>query len=168
MGFFIRMEETHEQAQASLQRKKSVRRWAFAGCTPWEHLAFAIPEEEQKEALEEYYGRDIEPEEIGSLIHDELFQESDDERLAEILNLTRLESGYYAEFLDGLCALESYDEEPSPESIDIPAEYQFRYMVCYEGEPAGIDEDEGWELFTPSRIVWIHDTGGGQKRLKHI
>jgi len=168
MAYYIRMEENLEDAQSSLERGKSVRRWAFAGCSPWEHLAFAIPEDEQKDALETYFGREVEDEELTSLIHDDLFSESDDEKLAEILNLTRLESGYYAEFLDGLCALESFDGEPVPENIEVPKDYQFRYMICYEGTPVGIDEDEGWELFTPSRIVWTRETEYTQKRGRNI
>lgn len=168
--FFVRTEEAVEDAKAALRRGRSVRRWAFAGCSPWEHLAFAIPEEEQVAALEAY-GYDIFSEEFDTMnaIHDELFTDSDDEKLAEILNLEPFEDGGYAEFLDGLCSLEDFDTEPRPEDCTATLDGAlFPYLVCYEGEPVGTDPDAGWTLFRPTRIVWIHKTGQTGGRMKNI
>lgn len=168
--FFIRTEETTKDAERALVRGRSVRRWAFLGCTPWEHLAFAVPVDEQKEALEAYgydiYAEDFDREEI---IHGELFAECDDEKLAEILNLEPCEDGGFAEFLLGLCSLEEFDTEPRPEDCTETFQGQlFPYLVCYEGESCGIDPDDGWQLFRPTRIVWIHETGQTGKREMHI
>lgn len=42
------------------------------------------------------------------------------------------------------------------------------FMVCYEGEFVGYDQDEGWPLFKPTRIVWIHETGSTTKRWREF
>lgn len=166
--YFIRTEETEQQAYESLQRGRSVRRWAFFGCTAWEHLAFAIPYEEQVEALERM-GYAVDEIDITSVIQDELFNAGREDEIAEACNLTKLENGYYAEFLDGLCALESFDEVPSPEDCTSTLNGElFAKLVCYEGELVGYDPDEDWQLFRPTRIVWTHDTGHAGKRVKHI
>ena len=168
--YFIRTEETKEDALKSLERGRSIRRWAFVGSSPWEHLAFAIPKEEQLDALEKYgydaYADDFDAEKI---IHEELFFECDDEKLAEILNLEPCEGGGYAEFLPGLCSLEEFENEPSPEDCTETLQGSvFAYLVCYEGEPAGIDPDEGWALFRPSKVVWIAETGSTATRERVI
>lgn len=166
--YFIRTEETEQQAYESLQRGKSVRRWAFAGCNPWEHLAFAIPYDEQLEALEKL-GYDTLDINVTSVIQDDLFHQNRDDEIAIVCNLTKLENGYYAEFLEGLCALESFSEVPEPSSLSRTLDDNlFAKLVCYEGEFVGLDPDENWELFKPSRIVWIHDTGSTVKREKNI
>lgn len=161
MQYFIRTEESMEDAQLALQRGRSIRRWAYAGCTPWEHLAFAIPEDEQLNALQAY-GYDIHADDfdLEGAIHVDLFADSDDERLAEVLNLEPCDNGGYAEFLPGLCALEAFDDEPTPEGCTETLDGElFPYLVCYEGEQVSTDPDEGWPLFRPTRIVWIHETG---------
>ena len=162
MAYFIRTEETIEQAQESLKRGKSVRRWAFFGSTAWEHLAFAIPAEEQEEILAEMgYEFDSDEEMIDFIQTADL----DEEEIAEAANLTKVGNRSYAEFLDGLCALESFDEVPAPEDVTETLDGEvFRYLVCYEGEYIDDDPDEGWPLFKPSRIVWTHDTGSDTKR----
>ena len=162
MAYFIRTEETIEQAQESLKRGKSVRRWAFFGSTAWEHLAFAIPAEEQEEILAEMgYEFDSDEEMIDFIQTADL----DEEEIAEAANLTKVGNRSYAEFLDGLCALESFDEVPAPEDCTATLNGEvFRYLVCYEGEYIDDDPDEGWELFKPRRIVWTHDTGSTVKR----
>jgi len=166
MAYFIRTEETIKQAQESLKRGKSVRRWAFFGSTAWEHLAFAIPAEEQEEILAEMgYEFDSE-EEMIEFIQTEDF---DEEAIAKAANLTKIEEGGYAEYLDGLCALESFSEVPSPEDVTETLDGEtFRYLVCYEGEYIGEDPDEGWDLFKPHRIVWTHDTQSTTKRERNI
>ena len=162
MKYFIRTEETIEQAQESLKRGKSVRRWAFFGSTAWEHLAFAIPAEEQEEILAKMGYEFNSDEEMAEFIHT---ADLDEEKIAEAANLTKIGERSYAEYLDGLCALESFDEIPEPEDCTATLNGEvFRYLVCYEGEYVDEDPDEGWELFKPHRIVWIHDTGSNTKR----
>ena len=169
--YFVRTEETEEQAIASLERGRSVRRWAFFGCTAWEHLAFAIPEDEQIAALEAM-GYDLSERDVNDIIHNELFHDNSPETeraIAEACNLTKVSERGYAEFLDGLCALEAFDVLPSPDWVSASLDGKlFAKLVCYEGEPVGVDPDEGWPLFKPTRIVWIHDTGSTVKRGKHI
>ena len=105
MAYFTRTEESRQDAQRALARGRSIRRWAFAGCSPWEHLAFAIPMSEQLDALQAY-GYDINADDfdLAEAIHVDLFADSDDEKLAEVLNLEPCDGGGYAEFLAGLCA----------------------------------------------------------------
>ena len=170
MAYFTRTEESRQDAQRALARGRSIRRWAFVGCSPWEHLAFAIPCEEQLVALKTY-GFDVDADgfDLEEAIHADLFADSDDEKLAEVLNLEPCDGGGYAEFLAGLCALERFAEEPTPddctESLDGDL---FAYLVCYEGEQVGIDPDEGWPLFKPTRIVWIRATGSTVGRWKEV
>ena len=165
MAYFIRTEETIEQAQESLKRGKSVRRWAFFGSTAWEHLAFAVPAEEQEEILEKMGYEFDSDEEMIEFIHSLEGMALDEEEIAEAANLTKVSEHGYAEYLDGLCALESFDEVPSPEDCTATLNSEtFRYLVCYEGEYIDEDPDEGWELFKPRRIVWTHDTGSTVKR----
>lgn len=166
MAYFIRTEERPEDAEQALKRGRSIRRWAFAGCSPWEHLAFALPVSEQLTALEAY-GYDIDADEfdLDEAIHIDLFQDSDDDRLVAILNLEPCEHGGYAEFLPGLCALEAFDEEPAPgQCAETLNGELFALLVCYEGEQVGHDPDEGWPLFKPRRIVWMHETGSTMSR----
>lgn len=170
MQYFIRTEESMEDAQLALQRGRSIRRWAYAGCTPWEHLAFAIPADEQLDALKAY-GFDVDADgfDLEEAIHIDLFQDSDDDRLVAILNLEPCDHGGYAEFLPGLCALEAFDDEPTPEGCTETLDGElFPYLVCYEGEQVGTDPDEGWPLFQPTRIVWIHPTGSNAGRWKEV
>jgi len=170
--FFIRTEESIEAAHASLERKKSVRRWAYVGANPWEHLAFGISDEERIEALEElgYEVSDID--EATEIIQGELFADNTpemEERIISVLRLTKLENGGYAQFLDGLCALEGFEKEPEPDDVTETLDGELlAYLVCYEGEAVGIDPDEGWYLFSPSRIVWMRETGSNITREKNI
>lgn len=151
-----------------MKRGKSVRRWAFFGSTAWEHLAFALPEDEQEEVLEEM-GYDLAEQDAADIIHNDLFNRDCEAEIAEAANLTKVSDRGYAEFLDGLCALEEFDEEPTPEDVTETLNGEiFRYLVCYEGEYVGEDPDEGWPLFRPTRIVWTHDTGSTTKREKII
>jgi hypothetical protein len=169
--FFIRTEESIEDAQKSLERGRSVRRWAFIGCSPWEHLAFAIPDDEKLKALETYgYDIDADSFDMDEIIHSDLFADCDEEKLARILNLEPCKDGYgYAEFLPGLCSLEEFDHEPNPSecSQNLQGEL-FAYLVCFEGEPVGIDPDEEWQLFRPTRIVWVSETGSKMQRQREI
>lgn len=168
MAYFVRTEESIQQAKESLKRGKSVRRWAFFGSTAWEHLAFALPEDEQEEVLEEM-GYDLAEQDAADIIHNDLFNRDCEAEIAEAANLTKVSDRGYAEFLDGLCALEEFDEEPTPEDVTETLDGEnFRYLVCYEGEYVGEDPDEGWPLFRPTRIVWTHDTGSTTKRGKII
>lgn len=170
MAYFTRTEESRQDAQRALERGRSIRRWAFAGCSPWEHLAFAIPMSEQLDALQAY-GYDINADDfdLAEAIHVDLFADSDDEKLAAILNLEPCDGGGYAEFLAGLCALEAFGDEPTPEDCaETLGGDLFACLVCYEGEQVGIDPDEGWPLFKPTRIVWIHQTGSTAGRWKEV
>lgn len=169
MAYFIRTEESIEDAKGSLERGKSVRRWAFFGSLAWEHLAFAVPEEEQEEILERMGYEFNDYDEMTQFIHGELFHEDCEEEIAAAANLTKVSERGYAEFLDGLCALESFDEVPATSDVTESLDGEtFRYLVCYEGEEVGVDPDEGWPLFRPTRIVWTHDTGSKVKREKVI
>ncbi len=168
--YFVRTEESIADAKKALGRGRSIRRWAYAGCTPWEHLAYAIPADEQMAALEAY-GVDIYADDfdLEDAIHIDLYAESDDEKLAKALNLEPCEDGGYAEFLPGLCALEAFGEEPTPEQCTETLDGDmFAYLVCYEGEQVGTDPDEGWPLFKPNRIVWTHETGSTVTRWREI
>ena len=94
MAYFIRTEETIEGAKQSLKRGKSVRRWAFFGSTAWEHLAFAVPAEEQEEILEKMgYEFDSEEEMIDFIQTADL----DEEEIAKAANLTKIGNRSYAE-----------------------------------------------------------------------
>lgn len=170
MTYFVRTEETLRDAQLALERKRSVRRWAFAGASPWEFLAFAIPEDEQLDALREY-GVDVDAEgfDLEEAIHGDLFAECDEERLAGCMNLEPFGDGGYAEFLPGLCALEAFDAEPRPEDCTQTLDGELlALLACYEGEAVGEDPDEGWILFHPKRIVWTHETGSTVTRWREI
>jgi hypothetical protein len=170
--YFVRTEESIEAAYASLERKKSVRRWAYVGANPWEHLAFGISDDERIEVLGEL-GYDVaDIDEATNIIHGELFADNTpemEERIISVLRLTKLENGGYAQFLDGLCALEVFEKEPRPEDVSEKLDGELlAYLVCYEGEAVGVDPDEGWYLFSPSRIVWTHETGSNITRKKNI
>jgi len=68
-------------------------------------------------------------------IHVDLFADSDDEKLAEVLNLEPCDRRWVCRIPRCLCALERFAEEPTPddctESLDGDL---FAYLVCYEGE----------------------------------
>ena len=170
MKYFIRTEETREKAQKAMERNRSIRRWAFAGCHPEEHFMFAITGEEQIEAIREM-GYEVDTaEEAYQVFIDEIENEEEKyEELVSTLNLEPLENGGYAEFLPGLCALEEHEAEPKPEDCteDLNGELM-PLLICYEGEEVGVDPDEGWTLFRAERIVWIHETGQDGKRHKEI
>ena len=81
------------------------------------------------------------------------------DHIVKICGITRVE--------DGLCALEAFGDEPTPEDCaETLGGDLFACLVCYEGEQVGIDPDEGWPLFKPTRIVWIHQTGSTAGRWK--
>lgn len=171
MTFFIRTEETREQAEEALGRGRSVRRWAFAGSGMRDMVEYDLKGEEQYEAVHELsdlfdldFPEEATPEDLREALYElSLILEAgseDEARAAEALEYEPFGSGY-ARFLDGLCALQEFDSGPKPEDLteDFCGDL-FRYLVCYEGDNAGWDDaDEGWPLFRPRRIVWVHDRG---------
>lgn len=169
MKYFIRTEETRDKCQKAMERNRSIRRWAFAGAHPEEHFLFAIPGSERVAAVKKL-GFDADDDAAAvKVFNDEIEGELHDE-LVKALNLEEMETGGYAEFLPGLCALEAFDEEPAPAdcSEDFHGEL-FPYLVCYEGQYVGDDPDEeGWPLFRAKKIVWIHETGQEGRREREI
>ena len=160
MTYFIRTEESKGDAFASLERKKSIRRWNHMGCSIDEHFLFALPDSEKEEVLLKlgFSQEDFWSISLADFFREFVVGEFSDEELAEAMNLTELEDGGFAEFLPGLCSLESFDFEPTPEDCTETLWGElFRYTVCYEGEFVGYDPDEGWELFIPHRIVWVSE-----------
>ena len=171
MAYYIRTEETQEQAVEALKRGRSVRRWAFAGEDMETLIRYDLEGEEQYEAvrrLSDIFDLDFPEEATPDDLKDALWEleeilvpGSDEEKqAAEALGYEPFDSGF-ARFLDGLCALQEFDVEPKPEDLknDFCGDL-FRYLVCYKGEYTGWDDaDEGWPLFRPVRIAWIHDRG---------
>jgi len=170
--YFVRTEETHEDAELAMQRGRSVRRWSTAGWKMIDHLRYFY-----EHGSEEHYqmiARICEAWELPAPLNDAelravldelgfvlLDDDEAEKEAAEILGFERFESGW-AKYLDGLCALEEFDSQPTPEDVTatLPRGELFRYLACYEGERVGWDyADGGWPLFRPSRIVWIHDRG---------
>ncbi len=163
--FFIRTEESKELIQKAMKRNRSIRRWAFAGCSPEEHFLFAIPPHERVEAIQRM-GYEVSTEEEAINIY---YEEIEEEDLIEVLSLTKLDGGGYGELLDGLCALEMFDEEPEPEECEEDLDGDlFPYLVCYEGEFVGYDPDEDWPLFKAERVVWVAETGQKTRREKEL
>lgn len=170
--YFIRTEESPQDAQASLQRGRSVSRWNTAGWKMIDHLRYYY-----EHGSEDHYqmisrlceawelpvpqnDADLRAilDEIGSIL---LGDDEAEEEAARILGFERFENGW-AKFLDGLCALQKFESQPSPDDVTatLPHGELFRYLVCYEGEQTGWDyADGGWPLFRPIRIVWVHDRG---------
>lgn len=180
--FYIRTEENPASAERALKRGRSVRRWGFAGADLRDHLRDDLDGADQYDAVRELatlfdydFPREATPEDLGEALHELsyiLIPGSEEERqAAQRLGYEPYKSGY-ARFLDGLCALQEFGQEPSPEDLntDLGGDL-FRYLVCYEGEPVGWDDaDEGWPLFRPTRIVWVYDRGpdapsAGRERL---
>jgi len=180
--YYIRTEETPEQAEESLRRGRSVRRWAFAGNPLRTMLRYDLEDEEQYDAVRlvsELFGEPF-PEqateddlrEALDVLDDILEPGSPEEaQAAAVIGYERFGNGW-ARYLDGLCALREYDYVPQPEEITKALNRRgdlFRYLVCYEGEYVGWDDaDEGWPLFRPIRIVWIHDRGVDAPRAERI
>ncbi len=167
--FFIRTEESKELIQEAMERNRSVRRWAFAGCSPAEHFLFAIPSHEKVEAIQEM-GYDVSSsDEAVDVYYAEIDGEDIEEGLIDVLNLTELDDGGHGELLDGLCALEMFDEKPKPEECEEDLDGDlFPYLVCYEGEFVGYDPDEDWPLFKAERVVWVTKTGQTARREREI
>lgn len=96
-----------------------------------------------------------------------------EKEIAQLLNLEPFNKGYI-KYLKGLCALEKFSSQPTIVDCtkkligDNKEPYLLRYLVCFEGEEVGedIDEDwaETWQLFKPSRIVWIEESGYKSER----
>lgn len=157
-----------EQAQAALERGRSVRRWAYAGADPITFLQYALPPRERFEAVREVaaeVGIEVETEQdVEYLLFDRDGADLSQDAIIRVLGLEPCGDGW-AQYLDGLCALESFEEEP-------PMDGEFRtlngihlpLLVCYEGEFVGYDPDEDWELFRPTRIVWVRETGSDVRR----
>jgi hypothetical protein len=66
----------------------------------------------------------------------------------------------YASYLPGLCALAAdlgpEDVEDAVARVVAGGAYRNDFLALYEGEDAGeLDPDEGYELFHPTRIVWV-------------
>ena len=171
MKFYIRTEETREQAREAMNRGRSVRRWAFAGEDMRDLLRDDLEGREQYDAVRRLceifdleFPEEATPEDLKTALRelDYILEPGSEEekQAAEALGYETFEKGF-ARFLDGLCALQEFDSEPKPEDLkkDLCG-YLFRYLVCYEGEYTGWDDaDEGWPLFRPVRIAWIHDRG---------
>ena len=94
----------------------------------------------------------------------------------EIVSFLSLEpfNGGYIKYLNGLCALEMFDNLPTikdcTKKLDGQAKepFLFKYLVCFEGEEVGEDIGdwgETWKLFKPSRILWIEESGFNDKRI---
>jgi len=179
MAYFVRTVESIEEAHEALKRGRSVRRWNFAGGTPYDIFMYGIPVEEQREALKEL--AELDPESYGDYANvdewtDEevrdavLYDDIPAEDIIKVLNLEPFDDrGGYAQYLPGLCALEQFEQEPKPEDVTATLHGElFAYLVCYEGEFVGYDPDEGWPLFKPTRIVWIHETGSTTKRWREF
>lgn len=98
------------------------------------------------------------------------------DEIAKFLKLEKHGCGYI-KYLDGLCALEKFENEPIFNDCtkmligDDKEPYLFNYLVCFEGYETGIDigDDWGqvWTLFKPTRIVWIKETNFYCQRNKH-
>lgn len=163
--FFTRTECSREDAQSALERGRSIRRWSHMGCSPWEHLAMSVTAEERIEALQKL-GYDVyTDEEAESIVWGELFEADVDDAIIEALGLEPFGNGY-AQYLPGLCALESFEDEPSPEDCTVTLDgASFGWLVCYEGEFAGYDPDDDWELYRPTRIVWAVPTQATGQRV---
>lgn len=166
--YFVRTEESMEQAQAALERGRSVRRWAYAGADPLTFLQFALPADERFEVVCKVaaeVGIEVETErDVEYLLFDREGSDLPEDSIIRVLGLEPFGDGW-AQFLDGLCALASFVDEPSREEefpklngVHLPL------LVCYEGEFCGYDPDEGWELFRPGRIVWVRETGSDVRR----
>jgi hypothetical protein len=70
----------------------------------------------------------------------------------------------YAAYLPGLCALAGDlgpgDVEDAVARAVAAAAYRNDFLALYEGEDAGeLDPDEGYELFRPTRLVWVRPWG---------
>lgn len=167
-SFYVRAEESIEDAIKALERGRSVRRWATLGAQPYEHLMFASADE-KREILEAIGIEDawmMTEETLDGVIADMEFGDAENRVIIEKLGLEPFGNGYAA-FLDGLCALEWFDEEPTPEDCTATLDGSlFGYLVCYEGDYAGADPDEGWPLFHPVRIVWATETGSDDERIR--
>lgn len=66
----------------------------------------------------------------------------------------------YAAYLPGLCALAGDlspgDVEDAVSRAGAAGAYRNDFLALYEGEDAGeLDPDEGYELFRPTRLVWV-------------
>ena len=171
LKYFVRTDESIPKAQKAMERNRSIRRWAFAGAHPEEHFLFGITNEERVQVINKM-GFEVETEEEAVQVFQSEVEGLMTDDLIKALNLAPMDAepgDYvgYAEFLQGLCALEGFENKPTPAdcSEDLHGEL-FPYLVCYEGEYVGDDPDEGWPLFQATKIVWVHETGQAGKRVR--
>ena len=163
--YFTRTEESIKDVQLALERGRSVRRWATFGEKPYMHLIHADLEE-RDEILSELGLDPMSDGDFSEWVWSHDFTTEEDEIIINYFNLEPAGLGY-AQYLGGLCALEEFETLPDPEECTATLYGGlFSILACYEGEPVGIDPDEGWTLFRPMRIAWAVETGSNDCRVK--
>lgn len=170
MTYYLRTEETAEDAVRAFYRKRSANGWWYIGLDPVDWLMCAAQPHEIMECAD-LVGIDI-PSSFGCAdAVDELIAKAQDDALntviIDVLGLEPAEGRGYWRPLPGLCALAEADEDlPNAEWIARATHFgeAFAMFAVYEGESVGVDENvedaTSWTLFRPARLVRVFENPG--------